>query len=81
MEKIMDTRTEIALCTDALHAVALIRTTYASAGKSGELIRGIADALAAHHSKLGTYGGLCPQVSAAIYRGMLNREPPEQPKA
>ena len=76
----MDSRSEIVSCIDALHAVALIRTTYMSGEKGGALVAEIADALVAHRNPMGRYGGLCVQVSAAIYRGILNREPPDQPK-
>ena len=74
----MNESAHIARCIDALRAVELMGETYASTQKGAEMIKEIADALATHRSDLNSYGGLCVQVSAAIYRGILNQEPPSQ---
>ncbi len=71
----MADKTDIARCIEALQAVSLINEAHGPSVKAGELIRGIADSLALYRSKSGVHGGLCVQVSAAIYRVFLNVEP------
>lgn len=76
MEQTVEHSAHIALCVNALGSIELIRQTYASGAKGVALTKEVADALAMHRSDLNSYGGLCVQVSAAIYRGILNQEPP-----
>lgn len=63
-------------CVAALQAISLVDDAYAQGPKGVAMVAEIADALALFKTDKGSHGGLCRQVSAAIYRGALNREPP-----
>jgi hypothetical protein len=65
---------DIEFCIAALQAVSFIVEAHASS--RADLIKEIADGLASRKSGMGKHE-LCKEVSAAIYRGVLEQEPPK----